>query len=385
METNLAITLHHDGRGDFCAALEQKMATVVNDEKQRIAWLDYAKGICIILVVMMHSTLGVEKAASAQSWLHPFIEWARPFRMPDFFLISGLFLASRIDRPWRSYLDSKLLHFAYFYILWMSIQTLSKSYGTFQTDGLRGVAEAYALGFVEPFGTLWFIYILAIFFVAAKLVKNLPPLLVFAIAAVLESAPIDTGHLLIDEFASRFVYFFAGYWLAKYIFDLATLISKRNITTIFAGLIIWGVCNYLMVHKGYAILPGMSLVMGFIGATAVISAGVVLSKTRIASAIRYCGENSIVIYLSFFLFMAGTRSVILKFMPNLDLGLTALMVTLAGVSGPILLFWLTRRNKFSFLFERPDWAKLANLTKRWHSENYDKQRNSEARRPSLSD
>ena len=59
----------------------------------RVDWVDYAKGICIILVVMMHSTLGVEKAAGELSWLNGFIEWARPFRMPDFFLISGLFLS----------------------------------------------------------------------------------------------------------------------------------------------------------------------------------------------------------------------------------------------------------------------------------------------------
>ena len=27
----------------------------------RIDWVDYAKGICIVMVVMMHSVLGVEK------------------------------------------------------------------------------------------------------------------------------------------------------------------------------------------------------------------------------------------------------------------------------------------------------------------------------------
>ncbi len=27
---------------------------------ERIDWVDYAKGICIVMVVMMHSTLGVE-------------------------------------------------------------------------------------------------------------------------------------------------------------------------------------------------------------------------------------------------------------------------------------------------------------------------------------
>jgi uncharacterized membrane protein YcfT len=65
----------------------------------------------------MHSTLGVETAAGKTGWLHPLVEFARPFRMPDFFLISGLFLAQVIDRPWRQYLDRKVVHFAYFYLL----------------------------------------------------------------------------------------------------------------------------------------------------------------------------------------------------------------------------------------------------------------------------
>ena len=59
--------------------------------QNRVSWVDYAKGICIVLVVLMHSTLGVENAAGGLSWLHDFIHWAKPFRMPDFFLISGLF------------------------------------------------------------------------------------------------------------------------------------------------------------------------------------------------------------------------------------------------------------------------------------------------------
>ncbi len=48
--------------------------------------------------------------------------FAKPFRMPDFFLISGLFLSVVIDRDWRTYLDRKVMHFAYFYVLWVTIQ-----------------------------------------------------------------------------------------------------------------------------------------------------------------------------------------------------------------------------------------------------------------------
>ena len=74
------------------------MARIEAAQDTRLAWVDVAKGLCILLVVLMHATLGVEKAIGHETALNAFIEWARPFRMPDFFLISGLFLAARIDR-----------------------------------------------------------------------------------------------------------------------------------------------------------------------------------------------------------------------------------------------------------------------------------------------
>ncbi len=57
----------------------------------RVDWVDYAKGICIVMVVMMHSVLGVELAAGQTGFMHALVSFAKPFRMPDFFLISGLF------------------------------------------------------------------------------------------------------------------------------------------------------------------------------------------------------------------------------------------------------------------------------------------------------
>ncbi len=333
----------------------------------RIEWVDYAKGICIILVVMMHSTLGVEKAAGEVSWLNGFIEWARPFRMPDFFLISGLFLSSRIARPWRSYLDTKVLHFLYFYLLWMTIQFAFKSYGIYQNEGFAGALHAYALGFVEPFGTLWFIYVLAIFFFTVKALRNVPPILVFAAAAVLEMAHIETGFLLADEFASRFVYFFAGYWLSTHVFGFAAAVERTTVLVTVAGLVLWALANDTLVGGGWVTLPVLSLLLGFVGAAAVVSLAVLLSKTRFAAPIRYCGENSIVIYLAFFLFMAAARTVLLKTGLVADLGLVSLLVTAAGVIGPLFLFWIVRDSRASFLFRRPHWARLASPGHGWHS------------------
>jgi uncharacterized membrane protein YcfT len=327
--------------------------------KPRVDWVDTAKGICIILVVMMHSTLGVEKAAGAMSWLNGFIEWARPFRMPDFFMISGLFLASRIDRPWRQYLDGKVLHFVYFYVLWMTIQLAAKSGPLLADGGASALLQLWALGLVEPFGTLWFIYMLAIFFVVAKLARALPPLLVLGLGAALEIAPIATGSLLIDEFAARFVYFYAGYLFAPHIFAWAERVGTANLAATFGGLVIWGAINAVLVWGGMAAWPAVGLALGTVGALAIVATAVLLTRLRLAAPLRYCGENSIVIYLAFFLFMAASRAVLLKTGLIADLGAVSLIVTAAGVVGPLLLYWAVRRTPLAFLFKRPAWTRLA--------------------------
>src|SRR5215813_12567703 len=134
-------------------------------QNDRVAWVDYAKGFCIVMVVMMHSTLGVETALGQEGWMHHLVAFAKPFRMPDFFLISGLFLAQVIDRDWRTYLDRKVLHFLYFYLLWTAIQFAVKAPVFLNEHGPLGTFWLYTSSFVEPFGTLWFIYLLPIFFV----------------------------------------------------------------------------------------------------------------------------------------------------------------------------------------------------------------------------
>ena len=269
--------------------------------KARIEWVDFAKGICIILVVMMHSTLGVEKAAGQVGYLSAFIEWARPFRMPDFFLISGLFLARRIDDSWKDYADKKVVHFAYFYVLWMTLQLLTKSYGLISAGGPLNLLGEYALGFIEPFGTLWFIYILALFFIVTKLTRKLPPLLIFVAAAALEIAPVHTGWLVIDEFAARFVYFFAGYWLAPKIFAATDILWTRHIAALLAMLYIWAMGHTLLVGSGLSHAPVISLMLGFSGACAVVILAIVLARSGKAAWLCSCGANSIVIYLGFFL------------------------------------------------------------------------------------
>ncbi|KAB2690327.1 acyltransferase family protein [Brucella tritici] len=346
----------------------------------RVDWVDIAKGICIIFVVMMHSTLGVEKAAGAQGWMHYVVAFAKPFRMPDFFMISGLFLSLVIDRPWRRYLDRKVVHFLYFYILWLTIQFAFKAPGIASEAGISGVLSAYLMAFIEPFGTLWFIYILPVFFIATRLLKRVPVGVTFAALAVLEILPVHTGWVMIDEFYSRFVYFFAGYAFAPAIFKIADWLRQRPLVGI-AGLLVWGLVEYKLVFMpvpeslssliapasdllngrgAISDLPVVSLLLGLVGALAIISVSSLLSllsaRNGLHRGLIWLGAHSIVVYLAFFLPMAIARTVLLKLGIG-DIGTVSLLTTASGVIGPVILYGLVQWSGYGqFLFRRPGWA-----------------------------
>ena len=55
------------------------MTASAPSSRQRVDWVDYAKGFCICFVVMMHSTLGVEQALGQQGWMHALVAFAKPF------------------------------------------------------------------------------------------------------------------------------------------------------------------------------------------------------------------------------------------------------------------------------------------------------------------
>jgi uncharacterized membrane protein YcfT len=121
-----------------------------------------------------------------------------------------------------------------------------------------------------------------------------------------------------------------------------------------AGLVGWGLINGLLVFNGLAELPFLSLALGLAGAAAVVSVSVLLAQSGLAKGLRYCGRNSIVIYLAFFLPMAASRALLLKAGWIADIGTISAIVTLAGVVGSLAWFWAVRWTFLRFLFERPE-------------------------------
>jgi uncharacterized membrane protein YcfT len=323
----------------------------------RVDWVDYSKGFCIFMVVLMHSTLGVEKYAGDTGFMYTVTDFALPFRMPDFFMISGLFLARVIDRDWRTYLDRKVVHFAYFYVLWFVIQGAFKWPVVAWHDGAPAAVHTALIGLIDPPGSMWFIYLLPIFLVTAKLVRRAPPVAVLVVMALLQTWKPETGWTIVDEFCYRGIFFFSGWYFAPRIFAFAAWV-RANPGWGIAGLLAWAVGEEALVQAGVVTLPGISLVLGWAGALAVIAFAAVLARKEWLGFLRYAGEHSLVVYLAFFLPMDVARTVLLKTHVIADIGWMSLIVTVATFIGPLVLYELVKGTRLNFLFERPQAFRL---------------------------
>ncbi len=336
----------------------------------RLGWVDAAKGISILLVVMMYSAYSVGQDTGGIGFLHHIIAFATPFRMPEFFLISGLFLASVINRDWGRYADRRIVHYLYFYALWAVIH-IGVKVGVFAMDPAGAVSQI-GWAIVQPYGVLWFIYVLAMVSAVTKLFNSLrvPHWLGFLAGAALQLAPVSTGAYAIDQFAAYFVFFYTGYAVAPLIFRLVDSAREAPLMGI-AFLALWAAGNAMLVFSpgykylpdhfemGYAGLPGVHLALAIVGAMALCVLAGLLDRLPFMRWLSWLGARSLVIYVAFALPMSTILLVLLKLNLVTDPNLLSLIVFTGAVVAPLILEQLVRLTGIGkFLFERPAWAHI---------------------------
>lgn len=184
----------------------------------RLPWADVAKGACILLVVLHHTLnrhawlLLPPESAAGVAW-QVVNEALRPLRMPLFFLLSGVFAASALRRPWSQVWVRRLLTTYWVYTVWLAVQA-----GVFLTVATRMAttrvpdAGAYLEELLLASSGLWYLYGLVVYFAVAKVLVKVPAPLVVAAAAVLSGAasylPIEAFNQV--QLLQCFVFFAAG-------------------------------------------------------------------------------------------------------------------------------------------------------------------------------
>lgn len=340
-------------------------------DADRIGWVDMAKALSIILVVMMYAAYNVGEHTGGIGFLHYVIGFATPFRMPEFFLISGLFLSHVIARPWLRYADRRVLHYVYFYALWAAIMIALKVglYGGAPLDAVNDLRVAV----VHPYGVLWFVYMLAVFGLAAKLLWQVkaPHWAVLILAAALQMVQLDFGVFAATQFAAYFLFFYIGYAGAPFVFALVAA-AERQVAVASAALVAWALVNGLLVFSdgfavtaigmkmgGWASFAPIHLALAISGTLALCIASVLLSKLPGLGWLRWLGEHSLVVYLAFTIPMSIFRGLAVWSGLLTEPGPLSAAVLMVSIVCPVILYLVIRRLGIGlFLFERPRWARL---------------------------
>jgi uncharacterized membrane protein YcfT len=355
------------------ATAEIFLAIVHN--RDRLDWVDTAKGVCIILVVLLNAVSGYATAFGDAGWASPVVEFSAPFRMPDFFLLSGLFLARSIHGPFWDYVDRKVVHFAYFYLVWLVILTLAFEIDVWTSDPLRYL-QMLAFALIEPYGGLWFVHMLLIFYAVSYALRRVPRLWVLAAATALQIAAstgaLDGSFSVPYRFSAYFVFFYAGLAFGPDIIKWARRLKGRK-PQMAVALVIWAILNAGLVYGGASHFAIISLLLGFAGAVAVAAFAILMTPLRAAAWLTHTGRHSIVVYLTYTLVLTALIKLAGKFQSPLDHGTMVMISVAICVGAPLLWHHVIKdRAPLSWLYERPGFARL-HLNQTTHKQSEDKE------------
>lgn len=271
----------------------------------RQLWADVAKGACIVLVVLWHVTrkdylqldwdLGVPVTGA----------WGRlsevllPVRMPLFFLISGLFAARRLDRPWRDVLSRRVGSLVYLFVLWTLVHTvvlqLTPGFDTAVADSPLDLLVQLT---ITP-GNLWYLLALAAYVVVARASREVPhwalagALLLSAIAyAGLVPTPGNRAGLL-----TNLVWFLLGTRVVHLPTPARRLLVPTGRRVVVLCVVVFAVAAAAWQALGADRWVGVRPVLGLLGIAAGAGIAVLVSRTRIGDPLARLGRQTLPVYV----------------------------------------------------------------------------------------
>jgi len=188
------------------------------EPRQRLAWVDAARALCVLAVVVMHTTISLlavlEPDSLDMTWRH-IVDAMTPFRMPALSLLSGMLLSNRIlagfgDRRTRSSIALS----AWLYVVWLAVFLIvALTVGTSVWLGQFGYGKvADSLGsFVDqlvlPRTILWYVAALAVWGAILAAVRRVPPAAVLIVLAALSIVSFSLPNDGAEQYPNMIRYF----------------------------------------------------------------------------------------------------------------------------------------------------------------------------------
>lgn len=328
---------------------------------QRSDWVDYGKGLGIILVVYAH-LLSSGYHAGLQIHEHFFLlsdSIVYSFHMPLFFFLAGLLVEQSYNkRDAREFVVGKIKFLVYPYLIWSFIQAGSEL--LFSEHSLRGVtvADIWTIPYL-PLAQFWYLYALLWMYVVYALLSKLGE---FALTAMMVSAcllfyfSINTEILALHGFSTGFIFFVFAVLIKKYLGDLERYSLSPWATVVLLPVLL-GTGYYIFekciepTRLTNGLHPFYFLFLAVLGISFCLGLAQFLARKKYCQVIQSLGIYSLQIYLVHMLAGVGARVVLLNFF-HIQNPLVHMMIGMgAGLFAPIIFYKIALKMDFPYFFE----------------------------------
>jgi len=221
--------------------------------------------------------------------------FARPVRMPLFFLISGLLAADAIKKKWKDILFNRVFSLLYIYILWTVILAAHSIFVRHLMYPGFDISESIissGMNLLWPHA-MWFIYALLLYFFVARYIRSTPLFVSLTGAAVLSAASEWLPEPTAPYLARGLLYYLIGAYLPSMVGVVMKRANLLNAVTF--GLLFISACALVyFVGKDFF---GIWLPAGLIGIIFVLMCSKMLAETRISDALQLIGRTTLPIFL----------------------------------------------------------------------------------------
>lgn len=326
---------------------------------RRVDWVDTAKGLAIVLVVIHHAVMfTVRTDLASPTWI-AIDEAFQVFRMPLFFLASGLFARSIVRRRWRDLWSSRLSLLVWTFGVWSVLRytwflAVPSPIDPHETDLVRLVGAP-----LWPASGLWFLHALVGFFVLTKLLTDRAPAWMVLVPAGLLSAlwlslP-GIGNPSYDGMLRYYIFFAAGCFGREWIFVLAERLTWPR-TAFAGGLFVFGALVLARTEAGRA--PGVALGVSTLALAAGVGMTRAATRLRLVAPLTGLGRQTLAVYVAHVIVLAAMTTVLAtRITPGHVVGaLLPLLLALAAIVSTLTFKRIASLTPGGvFLYEAPQW------------------------------
>ncbi|RYE52949.1 MAG: acyltransferase [Sphingobacteriales bacterium] len=333
----------------------------------RMDWIDYAKGFAIILVVFRHAVVGFERAGlEVPTSLFNIQEFFFNFRMPVFFILSGIFLQRAVSKmsP-QKMLKKKVTTLLYPYFLWTTVFITLQIVLSDYTNATRSWKD-YAFILTQPrnLDHMWYLLALfntnVLFILLHKLNGKYRVVHLFISVALHLISYVVRDYSLFSDLLYHYIFLFIGTAVSDLLFrqDVEGGLTKKSMIAQFMAMLpvfVAGQLLWLTYKESIEALLLPNLVIILIASYTFYLFVKLMWTFKVFTSLTIIGRHSLYIYILHLFVISAFRIICMKVFGVENVYLLVMGSLILGLTIPVIFFKLTKNYGASYLFslEKP--------------------------------